>query len=116
MAADDIVVYKGKSLEELQAMSQEEVLALLPSSIRRKISRGFTEEEQKVIAQFEAGKNNVKTHCRDLVVLPEMVGKKVQIYTGKEFIQVELGIGMIGCKFGELAPTRKKVTHPGGKN
>lgn len=115
MAADDILIYKGKTLEELKALSSEEILLLLPSTVRRKIKRGFTVEEQKVLEQFNSGKKNVKTHCRDLVVLPDMVGKKVSIYTGKEFVSIELGIGMIGCRFGELAPTRKKVTHPGGK-
>ena len=34
----------------------------------------------------------VKTHLRDMIVLPEMVGGMVGIYNGKSFNQVEIKV------------------------
>ncbi len=36
----------------------------------------------------------VKTHLRDMVILPEMVGSMVGVYNGKTFNQVEIKVGM----------------------
>lgn len=34
----------------------------------------------------------VKTHLRDMVILPEMVGSMVGVYNGKSFNQVEIKV------------------------
>jgi small subunit ribosomal protein S19 len=114
MAEEKIFKYKGKTLDELKSLSIEELSELFPSDLRRKIKRGFTEQEQKVLDKIRAGKNNVKTHARDMVVLPEMVGKKIHIYSGKEFVPITIIEEMIGMRFGELVPTRKIAKHSGG--
>jgi small subunit ribosomal protein S19 len=41
------------------------------------------------------------------------VGKKVAIYNGKEFKEVEIKPEMIGHYLGEFAMTRRSVTHSG---
>ena len=117
MAEDKIFKYKGKTLEELQAMSLEELSKILPSRERRKIIRGFSEQEKVFLANMESGSNKLKTHCRDMIVLPGMVDKKIGIHSGKEFVEIRIAPEMIGMRFGELVPTRKIATHTtmGGK-
>ena len=110
-----IFKYRGKTLEELQALSFDDFVAMLPASLRRKVKRGFTEEEVKVMKQIEAGKKNLKTHCRDLFVTPQMVGLRLSIHNGKEFVQIPIMEEMIAMRLGELAPTRKSVKHPTSK-
>ncbi len=103
--------YRGKSLEQLQEMSDNDFLMLLPSRQRRSIKRGYTGEQEAFIKKFEKKGDNVKTHCRDIIVLPKMVGKTLHIHTGKEFKKIIIEPEMIGLFFGELALTRKSVSH-----
>ena len=63
--------YRGKTLEQLQELTIEELKELLPSPARRKINRGFTEAEKGFAEKIKV-KNNVKTHCRDMIILPYM--------------------------------------------
>lgn len=102
--------YRGKTLDELKAMSLKELADLFPASQRRKITRGFSEAEKKLIEKV-AAKNNVKTHLRDMIILPGMVGKTIRIHSGKEFLPREIQPDMIGHRLGELVLTRKKVGH-----
>ena len=66
-----------------------------------------------MIIKFQEGKS-VKTHDRDLVIVPGMVGMKIQVYNGQNFVPVEIVGEMLGHKLGEFSPTRKFVRH-GGK-
>ena len=104
-------VYRGKTLDELQKLSVSEFAELLPSRERRKIKRGFTDQEKILIEKCRKNNPSMKTHCRDMIVLPEMVGKIMSIYTGKAFFKVELQDEMIGHRLGEFALTRSKVAH-----
>jgi small subunit ribosomal protein S19 len=54
---------------------------------------------------------NIRTHLRDMIVLPEMVGMKISIHSGKDFAPVEISSEMLGHYFGEFVMTRKKVSH-----
>ena len=56
-------------------------------------------------------KNNIETHCRDAIILPEMVGKTIKVYSGKEFIPVTINEDMIGHYLGEFVLTRNRVQH-----
>jgi small subunit ribosomal protein S19 len=111
MAEEKIFSFKGKSLEELQKMSLKELAELLPSRTRRKINRGFTEAEKTFLKRVEAGEKKIKTHVRDMIVLPNMVEKKIGIYNGKEFVEVLIVPDMIGMRLGELAMSRKIAAH-----
>jgi ribosomal protein S19(archaeal)/S15(eukaryotic) len=102
--------YHGYNLEALKAMSMEELLPIMPTGARRKVLRGFTRDEEDVREKIAAG-DHVRTHVRSMIILPEMVGKTVAIYTGKEFLDVELPVEGVFHYFGEFALTRKKVTH-----
>jgi small subunit ribosomal protein S19 len=103
--------YRGKSLQELKSMSIEELMNYLPSRERRKIKRGFSEQEKKFLKNIESGKTTVKTHCRDMIVLPAMVGISIGIHNGKEFVMTAIVPEMIGRRLGELSMTRKRVMH-----
>lgn len=115
MANEKIFLFKGKSIDELKAMSLEDFATLIDSTKRRKLKRGFTEQENIFLAKIRSGAKGVKTHCRDMIVLPEMIGMTIGIYTGKEFASIRFVDEMVGLRFGELAPTRKiGVKHAGG--
>jgi small subunit ribosomal protein S19 len=102
--------YRGKTVSELQELSLEEFAELLPSRERRSIKRGFTDGQKKVLHDFKEGKK-VRTHHRDMIILPEMIGQTIEIHSGKGFVSVDFQPEMIGHRFGEFAPTRSRVTH-----
>ena len=56
-------------------------------------------------------KDNVKTHCRDLIILPKIVGRKIRIHNGKGFEMVQIEPEMIGLRLGDLSLTRRSVAH-----
>jgi small subunit ribosomal protein S19 len=103
--------FRGKPLDELQRMSMSELAELLPSAARRKIKRGLTEQEKILLNNLKTSKKTVKTHCRTMIVLPEMVSKTIKVYNGKSFEDVMIQPEMIGHYFGEFVMTRKKVSH-----
>lgn len=103
--------YKGKTLEELKKMSINELAEYLPARQRRSLKRGFTEQQKILLKKIRAGKKNIETHCRDMIILPEMVGLLIKVYNGKEFTPVTIQQEMIGHYLGELSLTRKKVEH-----
>jgi len=102
--------YRGYTLAKLRKMKLEELAALLPARQRRKLKRKLREEEEKLLEKIEQ-REEVKTHLRDAIVLPSMVGKKIGIHNGKGFDYVEIKPEMIGHYLGEFAMTRKKVVH-----
>ena len=103
--------YRGHSIADLKKMDLNQLAALLPSRQRRKIKRGFTEEEQKIIDAVKAGEMKIKTHVREMILLPEMIGVTFEIHTGKEWKPVEVMPEMVGHYVGEFALTRKPVNH-----
>ncbi len=112
--------YRGYTLEELLKMPRDEFIKLLPSRQRRSLLRGMTDAQKKLLDKIERarrvmveGKKQpaIRTHVRDMVVLPEMVGLTIHVYNGKEFIPVKIAPEMIGHYLGEFAPTTKRVIH-----
>ncbi len=104
--------YRGKTLEELKKLSLEELAELLPARERRSIKRGLTHEEKKLLEKLEK-KDKVKTHAREMIILPSMVGKTIMVHNGKSFVDVQIQPEMIGMRLGQLALTRKRVQHSG---
>ena len=108
--------YRGKSLEELNSMSTEALLELLPSRARRSLNRGVSEEKRKLLEDARAMKEGklegeIKTHARDMIILPTMVGLKISVHNGREFVPLEVKPEMIGRFLGEYVITNKKVVH-----
>ena len=106
--------YHGFSMEELLEMPFDEVLGLMPSRVRRTFNRGLNEEQKVTFDKIKAGEIEVvRTHRRDIPVVPQFVGKKVAVHNGKEFKEIEIKPEMIGHYLGEFAMTRKPVKHSG---
>ncbi|MEM2124636.1 MAG: ribosomal protein S19 family protein, partial [Methanolinea sp.] len=82
--------YRGFRLDELRAMGRSELAAVMPARARRKLLRGLTRGEEHLLAQFKKGDGTIRTHLRDMIVMPEMVGRTVDIHNGKEFVKVEI--------------------------
>jgi small subunit ribosomal protein S19 len=106
-----IFTYKGKTVEELQKMSLEEFTKLLPSRQRRSLLRGLTEKEKKFLERLKKSDKPVRTHLRQMIIIPEMIDKRVLLYNGKEWILIIIRPEMVGHRLGEFALTRKKVLH-----
>lgn len=108
--------YRGHTLEQLQAMSLEAFLALLSSRQRRSLNRGVSDEKRKLLEDMRATRAGrlegpIKTHVRDMVILPSMAGLTIHVHNGKEFVPLEIKPQMIGRYLGEFVITNKKVTH-----
>jgi small subunit ribosomal protein S19 len=102
---------KGKTIEELKKMSTNELAGLLTSRQRRTIKRGMTEQQKILLEKLRSNEKNIETHCRDMIILPEMVGVTIKVHQGREFVPVAIEAEMIGHYLGEFALTRKKVAH-----
>ena len=105
--------FKGKTLEELKGMGVREFANMLKSRRKRTILRQFQKIEEFVNrAKEKISKNKpIKTHQRDLIIVPQMVGMKIGIHNGKNFEQVQVVGEMLGHVFGEFSLTRSKVKH-----
>lgn len=103
--------YRGHSIADLQQMALLELLPLMPARARRKFDRGLSREQEKLLADIRSGEAPLRTHLRDMVIMPEMVGKTVEIHNGKEFQKVEIQPEAVFHYLGEFALTRKKVSH-----
>ena len=112
--------YRGKSLEELIEKSMDELAQLLPARARRSLLRGFTPEQRKLLEKIIEARRKlieeckevvIKTHVRDMIILPIMVGLTIAVFNGKEYVPVKIVPEMIGHYLGEFAPTTKTVRH-----
>lgn len=125
--------YKGKDLDALLDMNNQELIQLMPSRIRRKfnrmsqIGRDSPKVEVRNLLKFngllkrlrkakeEAAvldkPKMIRTHLRDAVVLPEMVGSMVGVYNGKMIAVIEVRPEMIGRFLGEFSLTYKPTLH-----
>lgn len=106
---------RGKTLPELQQLSLEDLSKLLPSRQRRSIRRGFNDDQRRFLEKLTEAADGkpVRTHCRDVLVLPQHVGRRVAVHNGKEFKEIEVRPEMIGHYYGEFALTRRFEKHSG---
>ena len=105
--------FKGKSLQELKQLSLQEFAKLCDSRTRRSLLRGFDKHMLKKIekaAKGNAGKP-IKTHKRDTIVVPAMLGLSFAVHKGNSFEIVEIKPAMLGHYLGEFAMTRKRLVH-----
>jgi small subunit ribosomal protein S19 len=107
-------LYRGRTEEELISISMDEFIRLLPSRMRRSLRRGISDRQRILIEKIRSWtpeKKPLKTHARDLIILPEMIGKTVHVFNGQEFVEVKLDIKKVGHYLGEYAVTNKPVRH-----
>ena len=109
--------FRGYTLEELQEMSVDEVAELLPARQRRTIKRGLSVEHEKLLGEArdageeETANDPIRTHLRDMPILPEMVGLTFAVHDGQNFERVRVEPEMLGHYLGEFQLTRKDVEH-----
>ncbi len=111
--------YRGKTIDQLLEMPMDELIKLLPARARRSLIRGLTEEQKKLMEKVmearkllkEGKKVVIKTHVRDMIILPVMVGLTFAVYNGKEYVHFTVSPDMIGHYLGEYSPTTRRVQH-----
>ncbi|EFO26763.2 30S ribosomal protein S19 [Loa loa] len=112
--------YRGVDLDQLLDLNRDQLAKLLPCRARRRLARGLKRKHLAFLNRLRKAKKEasmhekpatIKTHLRDMIVLPEMVGSVVGVYNGKVFNQVEIKPEMIGYYLGEFAITYKPVKH-----
>ncbi|QLD90921.1 30S ribosomal protein S19 [Natronomonas salina] len=109
--------FRGHTLDELQDMELDEVAELLPARQRRTIARGLSVEKQKLLEKArnaeeeETANDPIRTHLRDMPILPEFVGLTFAVYNGQSFERVEVEPEMLGHYLGEFQLTRTSVEH-----
>ena len=105
--------YRGLGTGELLKLDAREFAKLLPSRKRRAVFRSsdsiskFVQECQKKVVSNK----KIKTQTRDMIIMPQLVGMKIQVYNGKEYLPIDINWEMIGHYLGEFSHTRRKVEH-----
>ena len=105
--------FRGKTIEELKALNVREFAKFVKSRARRSILRQFQDIENFVNRSKKkmSRGNPIKTHQRELIIVPDMVGMKIQVYNGQKFLPVEIVGEMLGHRLGEFALSRARIKH-----
>ena len=108
--------YKGKTLDELKKMNLKEFIEIIPSKYRRSLKKGFTDKQKRLLKKIDLSlegkyKKPIKTHCRDMIILPKMVGMIIYVHKGNGYEMINLQPESVGMRLGDFALTRKKVGH-----
>jgi len=108
--------FKGKTIEELKQLDVKEFAKLIPSRQRRTLTRGFTDAQKRLLEKVNKTiegkyKKPIKTHCRNIVILPKMVDLTIYIHKGKGYEIVKIQPEMVGHYLGEFALTRQRIQH-----
>jgi len=106
-------LYRGKTVEELKSLDVRESAKFLPSRSRRSVLRNFDIIEKfiKRVIKKSVKNKKIRTHLRDLIIVPQLVGSTISVHNGKVFQDIPITIEMIGHRLGEFAQTRSKVNH-----
>ncbi|MBD3228871.1 MAG: 30S ribosomal protein S19 [Candidatus Lokiarchaeota archaeon] len=111
--------YRGYTVKELQTMSMDEFIKIIPARQRRSLLRGLPNRQKKFLEKLRRARRALKkgkkiiirTHNRDSIITPEMIGVTIAVHNGIEFLEFTVSPDHIGHYLGEFAPTRKKVMH-----
>jgi|TARA_Y100000034_G_C6905225_1_gene419795 small subunit ribosomal protein S19 len=105
--------YKGKTLEELKQMDISDFAKIVRAKYRRALTRPQTESQKKLLEKISSGKKKLRTHNRDTVIIPQMIGKTIEVYSGQKFVPINITEEMLGFYLGEFVQTRRVATHKG---
>ncbi len=111
--AEKIFKFKGKTLEELKIMSIKDFAQLVKARKRRSLLRGIDNKTPKILTKIENGRSKLRTHRRDVIVIPALIGKTIEVYNGQKFVQVNVTAEMLGHYLGEFSQTRRVAQHKG---
>merc|ERR1712224_684001 len=110
--------YRGVDLENLLVMPMAELMDLVHARARRRFKHGLKRKYYALLKRLRAAKKAcntadgekpecIKTHLRNMIILPEMIGSVVGVYNGKTFNQVEIKADMVAHYLGEFSITYK---------
>lgn len=103
---------RGKELEEIKKMSTDEFMLLIKSRDRRALKRGMNDYQKKLLKKIRKdSKKFHRTKSREMVIVPEMLGVKMGVHNGKEYMTIEIKPEMLGHRLGEFSLTRRSVRH-----
>ena len=114
------VTYRGLELDQLLDQTPQQLSVLLNARVRRRLVRGLKRRQNQLLKKLKNAKKKVvppekpepvKTHVRDMPILPEMVGSIIGVYNGKLFNQVEIKTDMVGHYLAEFSMSYKPVKH-----
>lgn len=114
--------FRGIDLDALLDLSTEQLMDILHARARRRFSRGLLlkrpvkQLKKKLVkAKKDCGPHDkpdvVKTHLRDMIIIPEMIGSIIGVHQGKVFTTVEVKADMVGMYLGQFSMTYKPVRH-----
>ncbi len=106
-----IFTWQGKTEQEIQTMDLKEFMKLIPSRQRRTLKRGFSEQQKKLLNQVEIDNKNIKSNCRNMIIVTAILGKLIKVHNGKDYLPITITVEMLGHYLGEFAHTRKMVSH-----
>ena len=113
-------IYRGIELDKLLELDQEGMVALLDAKCRRRYRRGIHPKYTRLVkklkynvkhAEYGEKPKPVKTHLRNCIITPEMVGSIAEVYGGKYWTPVEIRADMCGKYLGEFSLTYKPIRH-----
>ena len=106
--------YKGLSLDELRSLPMDKLMELLPARARRSLKREKNHDQAVLYEKLSSPEvSEYKTHIRDAIIIPALIGKVVEVYNGNSYVKFEIRPEMVGHYLGEFALTRKEVKHSG---
>ncbi|CAG8571419.1 13515_t:CDS:2, partial [Funneliformis caledonium] len=112
--------YRGVDLDQLLDLTSDQLMDLVHCRARRRFQRGLKRKPMSLIKKLRKAKKEappnekpsvVKTHLRDMIIVPEMIGSVIGVYNGKTFNQVEIKPEMIGHYLAEFSISYKPVKH-----
>eukprot|EP01092_Planopodium_desertum_P002950 TRINITY_DN14_c0_g1_i1.p1 TRINITY_DN14_c0_g1~~TRINITY_DN14_c0_g1_i1.p1 ORF type:complete len:246 (-),score=73.05 TRINITY_DN14_c0_g1_i1:103-801(-) len=113
--------YRGVDLDALLELKSDALIQLVTARARRKLTqRGLKKKHMSFIQKLRDAKVGaasgekpaiVKTHFRNMIIVPEMIGSIIGVHNGKAFNPIEIKPGMVGHYLGEFSVTYKFVKH-----
>ena len=113
-------IYRGIEIDKLLELDIKEVIALFKSGQRRRFRHGTHPKYDRLIKKIKTSVKNcphgekpkaVKTHLRNAIIMPEMVGGVAEVYSGKYWNPVEIKADMVGQYLAEYSMSYKPVKH-----
>ena len=116
------LTYRGLELEQVLDLNPKELMNFVNARARRRMKRA-TSSGPKYLALIEKIKaakakcgpldrpEPIKTHLRNALIVPEMIGGQVAVYNGKVFNIVMISAEMVGMYLGEFSITYRPVRH-----
>ena len=77
----------------------------------KSLKKGFSDNQKNLLKKIKKNSKNLKTHARNMVIIPEMEGKTIKVHNGKDFVAVIITKEMLGQRLGQFALSRKVVGH-----